>query len=142
MRTSFTFDWIYIFFLCNVWFRFRNVIIINNVNIHINSRIQQFIELYDCRIKYFSSYSSNFNSIEFNFSVLKAWIKKHYNEMWSFFDDNFDDFLRYAMNQNQCNRFAKKHFKYNAQKNYIFENDIQTCNERLINDNIEFENLR
>ena len=133
---------LHFFSLCNVWFKFRNIIIMNNVNIYINSRIQQFIESYDCRVKYFSFYSSNFNSIEFNFSILKTWIRKYYHEMWSLFDDNFDDFLRYAMSQNQCNRFAKKHFKYNVQKNYIFENDIQTCNERLINDNIEFENFR
>ena len=46
------------------------------------------------------------------------------------------------MSQNQCDHFAKEHFKYSAQEDYIFESDIQTCNERLINDNIEFEDFR
>ncbi len=43
----------------------------NNVSIHCNARIEKLIISHECEIRYLSSYSSNFNFIEFSFSVLK-----------------------------------------------------------------------
>ncbi len=57
------------------------------------------------------------------------------------FRETFDEFLRYAMNRSQCDRFVKKHFRHNAdvEKDYIFQRDIDALNDQLHRDQIEFE---
>ena len=47
------------------------MIVMNNVNIHYNARIEKLIILHECKIRYLSLYSSNFNLIELSFNVLK-----------------------------------------------------------------------
>jgi transposase len=58
--------------LCNVYPARHSVIIMDNNSEHVNSRIQDTIEARDCRLKYLSPYSPDYNSIELSFSVLKA----------------------------------------------------------------------
>lgn len=116
---------------CNIFSKHQNIIIMNNVNIHINDRVKTFIQSYECRCLYLFFYSLNYNSIEFNFFIFKTWIKKHFHALWFRFERIFENFLRYVIERNKCDRFAIKHFKHNAQKEYIFENDIHAMNERL-----------
>ena len=49
----------------------RSIIVLNNVNIYINSNIVQAIKVKGYFIKYLSSYSFDFNLIELIFNVLK-----------------------------------------------------------------------
>ena len=67
------YNWIVnqLMFQCSVWSIHRNVIVINNVFIHTNSRIQKIIEAYDCKVCYLFLYSLDFNFIELTFSILK-----------------------------------------------------------------------
>jgi hypothetical protein len=127
--------------LCNVYSTSQNVIIMNDNSTHVNSRIRDAIETYECRVKYLSSYSSDYNSIELSFEMLKSWVRHHFHELWSRYDESFENFLSCVINRSQCDQFAKKHFKYSAdeKKKYIFENDIQTLNEQLHARNIKFE---
>lgn len=127
---------------CNPYSAHRSVIIIDNVSAHCNSRIREVIKTHECRIKYLSPYSSDYNPIELSFSVLKAWVKKHYDELWPRFQDfesSFEDFLKYAVQANDCDQFAIKHFKHSAQGNYIFEENIEALNEQLAQCEIEFD---
>ena len=50
------------------------VIMLDNCSTHVDSRVEQIIEAQSHLIHYLSSYSSDFNSIELTFSVLKVWI--------------------------------------------------------------------
>jgi hypothetical protein len=126
---------------CNVYSTSRNVIIMNNVNVHYNSRIRKIIETYKCRVKYLFLYSSNYNLIELSFSMLKTWLRRNFHESWSHFEEIFEDFLKYAINKSQCDRFVKEHFKHSVEieENYIFQNDIQVLNEQLHKDQINVE---
>jgi hypothetical protein len=126
---------------CNVYSTSRSVIIMNIVNAHCNSCIREVIETYECRVKYLSFYWSNYNFIELRFSVLKTWMRRHFHESWSHFEETFEKFLKYAMNRNRCNRFIRKHFKYSAdaKSDYIFQKNIQALNEQLQRDQIEVE---
>jgi hypothetical protein len=87
---------------CNVYPAPRSVIIMNNASAHRNPRIQEVIETYKCRVKYLPLYSPNYNLIELSFSILKAWMRRHFHESWPYFDDTFGDFLRYAVDRSQC----------------------------------------
>jgi hypothetical protein len=113
----------------------------NNVSPHCNSRIREIIETYERRVKYFFSYSSNYNLIELSFSILKTWMRRHFHESWSHFQETFEEFLRYTMNRSQCDRFVKEHFRHNVEieKRYIFQKDIDALNEQLHREQIEFE---
>ncbi len=73
------------------------MIVMNNVNIHCNARIEKLIILHECNVRYLPSYSSNFNPIELSFSVLKAWVKRHFHEIWLSFENSFGEFLHYAV---------------------------------------------
>jgi transposase len=127
--------------LCNAYSARHSVIIMDNNFGHVNRRIQDAIEARGCRVKYLPLYSPDYNPIELSFSVLKAWMRRHFHEMWPRYDGSFGEFLRCALDRSQCDQFATKHFKHSAGEGggYIFEGDIQALNERLYAGNIEFE---
>ncbi len=128
-------------FYCNVYSTSRSVIIMNNVNAHCNSRTRKIIETYECRVKYLVFYSSNYNFIEWSFSMLKTWMRRHFHELWFHLNETFENFLRYAMNRRQSDRFVREHFKHSVEtkKEYIFQSDIQALNQQLHKDQIEVE---
>jgi transposase len=86
--------------------------------------------------KYLLSYSSNYNLIELSFSILKTWLKRHFHESWFYFEETFEDFLKYAINKDECDRFVKEHFKHSIEikEDNIFQNDIEALNEQLHRD--------
>ena len=116
------------------------MIVINNVSIHYNARIKKLIILYEYKIRYLFSYSSNFNLIELSFNVLKIWIRKHFHEIWFSFDDFFDEFLHYAVTKSHCDWFSKQHFKHNV-GDYIFEADIKALKKELKTGSIDFDSI-
>ena len=118
---------------CNVYSASRNVIVLDNVNTHIKSRIREIIEIKECLIRYFSFYSSNLNSIELTFSVFKTWMRRHWRELRTQFQSDFVDFLKYAVNFNDCDIFARAHFKYSNRDydDYRFESDYETFQRKL-----------
>ena len=52
-------------------------------------------------------------------------MRRHFEIFRSVFQNDFESFLRYAIDVNDCDRFAMKHFRYNATK-YIFKGEIKT----------------
>jgi len=124
--------------LCSFFPTSKSVIIMNNVSIHCNARIEKLIISHECEIRYLSSYSSNFNFIEFSFSVLKIWIRRHFKKIWPHFEGTFDEFLHYAVERSRCDRFSRQHFKHSV-KDYIFEADIKALKRDLEADTIEFD---
>ena len=83
-----------------------------------------------------SFYSLNYNFIKLIFNVLKIWVCKHFNETWSHFENIFDDFLHYAVKQNECDKYLKQHFKH---LNYIFEINIRALKWELKIENQKFD---
>ncbi len=57
---------------CNAFFVRRSIIVLNNASIHVNSRIEEIIKVYDYETWYLSSYLLDFNLIELSFNVLKT----------------------------------------------------------------------
>ena len=68
--------------LCNPFPGPRSVIIMDNASIHCNARVEELVRGHGCEIRYLPPYSPDFNPIELSFSVLKAWIRAHFNEVW------------------------------------------------------------
>jgi len=110
----------------------------NNASIHCNARIEELITSHGCEVRYLPSYSPNFNLIELSFSVLKAWVRRHFHEIWPSFEGSFSEFLHYAVARSRCDRFPKQHFKHSADE-YIFEANIRTLKRELKAGNIDFE---
>ena len=103
----------------------------DNANIHCNARIKVAVEQHGSQVRYLSSYSSDFNPIELSFSVLKAWVRRHFHELWSTFEGDFDAFLSYAVYRSRCDRFAMEHFKHTTYERLLFQGDIYELNARL-----------
>ena len=126
------YDWIVNQFLshCNVFSISHNVIVLNNFNVHLNVRVIQTIEKYNCKIRFLSFYSSNYNFIEFIFSILKIWMRRHFRFLRRIFENNFETFLRHVLKINDCDKFVVEHFRHNA-RNYKFENDFEIVQRKL-----------
>ncbi len=126
--------------LCSLFSISKSVIIMNNISIHCNARIEKLIILHECKIQYLSSYSSNFNLIELSFSVLKIWVRRHFEKIWSHFEDTFDEFLHYAVTRSRCDRFSRQHFKHSVD-DHIFEMNIKALKRKLKMSNINFDSI-
>ena len=59
----------------------KSIIYLNNINIHIDSRIQHAVEEVDLLLKFLSPYSSDFNLIELSFNVLKTWMRRYFKRL-------------------------------------------------------------
>ena len=75
--------------LCNAYPAFKSVIIMDNVSVHTHPNIKEAIEARGCQIRYLPPYSPDFNPIELLFSVLKAWFRRNFDEIWPQFDRDF-----------------------------------------------------
>ena len=62
-----------------------------------------------CLIKYLPPYSPDYNPIELTFSILKAWMRRHFEAFRHVFQNDFKGFLRYAIENSSCDRFAIKY---------------------------------
>ncbi len=124
--------------LCSLFSTSRSVIIMNNASVHCNSRIEELIISHECQMWYLSLYSSNYNLIELIFSVLKIWVRRHFDETWLHFEDIFDDFLHYAVERSECDRYSRQHFKHS---DYIFETDIRALKRELKVENQKFDSI-
>ena len=83
------------------------VIVLDNVSIHIDESITQAIEAEGHYIRYLPPYSPDYNLIKLTFSVLKAWIRRHFYFIRSNYE-NFGDFLKAAIEQSRCDRFTTR----------------------------------
>ena len=118
-------------FHCNAWSSSRNVICFDNFNIHTNERMRETIETHDCLIRFLLFYSSNYNFIELTFDLLKKWMRKHWRSFKKLYRNDFIKFLRFVVEQNECDKKSYEYFKFNA-NDYIFENDMKTLKRELI----------
>jgi len=117
----------------------KSVIIMDNASIHCNARIEELITSHECEVRYLPPYSPDFNPIELSFSVLKAWVRRHFEEIWLHFEGNFGEFLHYAVERSRCDRFSRQHFKHSVVEGYIFEADIRALERDLEESTIEFD---
>jgi transposase len=124
------FDWFIARLLPTAKANGKTVIIMDNVGIHQAERLREACEAFGCELHYLPPYSPDFNPIEMTFSVLKAWVRRHYHESWPRFSGSFDDWLRRAIVESQCDRFPREHFK-RCGTGYIFEADLIAFEQQL-----------
>lgn len=110
--------------------RCSKVIVMDNCSVHVSPEIERRIEEAGHLIKYLPPYSPDFNPIELTFSVLKAWIKRHYYHERPQFR-GMGPWLRHAINESGCDRFAIKQFRHAAQGRYLFRDEWARLQERL-----------
>jgi len=91
-----------------------------------------------CQVRYLPSYSPDYNLIELIFSILKAWVRRHFEEIWPHFEGTFGEFLHYAVERSRCDRFSRQHFKHS---DYIFEADIRALERELKVENQKFNSI-
>ena len=124
---------------CNTFPAPRSVIVMDNASIHCNRRIKELIAQYGCEVRFLPSYSLDFNPIELSFSVLKAWVRRYFHELWPQYDGSFGDFLRYAVRRSRCDRFAVEHFRYSSMGMVIFEVDIREFERAIDERNVQID---
>lgn len=112
---------------CQPYPKPRSVIVMDNVSLHCNPAIEQKIQAAGCLVRYLPPYSPDYNPIEMSFSVLKAWVRRHFRTIRPRFLE-FGQFLRTAIKLSRCDRFPEKHFRSDE---YIYEGDIEKFEEEL-----------
>ena len=83
--------------LCNEYPGERSIIVLDNVSVHVDPRIVEAIQAKGCLVKYLPPYSPDYNPIELTFSVLKAWMRRHFEAFRHVFQNDFEGFLRGLM---------------------------------------------
>jgi transposase len=116
---------------CNAYPGPRSVICLDNASVHVDVRIRQAVEAKGCLIHYLPPYSPDYNAIELTFSVLKAWMRRHWRSLRPQFQGDFEGFLRYAVNVSGCDRFAKEHYRHACNGWYRFEGDYEALQRDL-----------
>ena len=109
---------------CNAYPAANSVIIMDNLNVHLGARIREAIEAHGCLLRFLPPYSPDFNPIELTFSLLKAWMRRHYRLVWPLFNNDFEAFLAFAIETSECDKKAWQHFKFSA-GGYVFEGDYE-----------------
>jgi transposase len=109
------------------------VVVLDNVSIHTNNAVRQVLEQAGYVVRYLPPYSPDYNPIELTFAVLKAWIRRNYMYVRARFPvGGFGEFLRAAISESGCDRFARKHFKYAAGGLYIEQEELDRAREELV----------
>ena len=107
------------------------VIVLDNVSIHTNDEVTRVIQALGYSVRYLPPYSPDYNPIELTFSVLKAWIRRNYVFMRHRFGGDFGAFLAAAVRESECDKFARKHFKYAAGGLYIEQEELDRVQQEL-----------
>jgi transposase len=116
---------------CNPFSGLNSVIILDNANSHYNPIIAETIHARGCLVRYLPLYSPDFSPIELSFSVLKAWVRRRFQELWPFFQGSFGDFLLMCVIRSRCDRFAEAHYRHSGNRGYIFEGDMEKFEREL-----------
>ncbi len=107
----------------------RSVIVMANVSTHTNSRVEELLRGHGCWVLYLPPYSPDYNPIELTISVLRAWIRRYFHEIWPIFGGDFGFFLRFAVAQSRCDRVPEAHFRHSRM--HIFQEDIKALEREL-----------
>lgn len=125
---------------CNAFPGERSVICLDNLGIHCNARVEQLVNSKGCLIRYLPPYSPDFSPIELTFSILKAWMRRHFIYLREAYERRFEEFIRYAVEQSGCDRFAAEQFRHSA-GGYKFEGDYEALLKELRHYETEAEEL-
>ena len=106
------------------------VVVLNNILIYINYRVEEILREIGYITVYLPPYSPDYNSIKLTFSVLKSWVQRNYMYVRDRYN-NFGHFLTKAVLLSQYDRFAIKHFKYAAGGLYIKRAELEQALEEL-----------
>jgi transposase len=106
------------------------VVVLDNVSIHIATEIIDLIENAGHIVKYLPPYSPDYNPIELTFAVLKRWMRRHYFTVRSEYS-NFENFLRMAIRDSHCDRFALKQYTHAAHGSYILRDDWEALQAQI-----------
>ena len=111
---------------------FRSIIVLNNAKIYWNAELIKMCETADVILIRLSFYSSDYNSIEILFALLKTWTRKHKELTASYMNnDDFEEFLKNAIREqtdvkNSKNLFCWIDIAYTTSVWYRFEINCMT----------------
>jgi DDE superfamily endonuclease len=106
------------------------VICLDNLNVHLDAQVQTALENKRCLIKFLPPYSLDFNPIKLTFSMLKAWMRRHFQSFRHLFEGDFGGFLQFAIAQSGCDKKAQEHFQH-AASGYKFKGDYEAFQQQL-----------
>ena len=110
---------------------YRSVLVMDNASIHVHEIVVELCETYGVRLLYLPPYSPRYNPIELTFSVLKSWIRRNFGRLFIAFRNDFEAFLRFALQHSRCDQHARAHFKNTPNGGYIYEANIEAFEQEL-----------
>ena len=96
---------------CNPFPHPRSVLILDNVNSHLNQRVREAVEQKGMLIRFLPPYSPDYSPIELTFGLLKRWMECHWKEPKYVFMNDFGDFMEHAIKASGCDKRVMAHFR-------------------------------
>ena len=115
---------------CNPYPQPLSAICLDNVSIHLNPRARDAIEAKGCLLRFLPPYSPDYSPIQLTFSMLKAWMRRHFRSFRELFEGDFGGVLAYAIENSGCDRKATERFRHCA-GGYLFEGDYEAFQREL-----------
>lgn len=108
----------------------RSVIVLDDASRQVDPRVRRAVEEKGCLLKFLPPFSPDYSAIELTFSVLKAWIRRHFKDYWPGFDGDFGEFVQWAVQRSRCDLFAVERFRYGSE-GYKFQGDLEAFETQL-----------
>jgi transposase len=116
---------------CNPYPGPNSIIVLDNASSYCNEVIANAIRAKGYLVRYLPPYSPEYSPIELSFSVLKAWVRRRFHDLWPSFEGSFGDFLLMCVRRSRCDRFAEAHFRHSGAGGYIFNGDMEKFEREL-----------
>ena len=100
---------------------------------YLDSHVEQVIQEAGLILKFPPPYSLDYSLIELSFSVLKAWMRRHFRRVWPRYHEEghtFGDFIQLAIEHSRCDQYGREHYQH-AGGGYIFEGDYEALQREL-----------
>ena len=110
---------------CNAYPGINSVIVPDNASAHCDQRIANAIRAKDYLVRFLPLYSPEYSPIELTFNILKAWVRRRFQDLWPSFEGSFDNFLLMCVRRSRCDRFTETYFRHSGAGGYIFRGDIK-----------------
>lgn len=101
---------------------------LENLSTHTDPHFQIAIEGASLKMLFLSPFFPDFSPIELTLSFLKACIKRHFHQLRYAFQNDCEDFLRYAIENSSYDCFATQHFRYCA-GGYLLQGDSKALHQ-------------
>ena len=101
------------------------------MSIHHHTELESILAQSGVLLRYIPPYSPDFNPIELSSNILKAWMRRYFQDLRDIFRGNFKAFIEYAIEYSACDSTAVSMFKHSCNGGYRLVGKLEAYMQQL-----------